>query len=460
MLSIATAPVDGRQRSLAIGVICALVGISCALLPFLSRALPVAPASLPFVLGVALSANVITAYVLFSQFITNRLLGTAFLGCAYLASGVGLSGYLLAFPDLFGARTSPQLSIWLWGVRHVEFPLLVIVAVALDRVRRPVPEAHSVRRWMTVLPLATALLALAPIVAVSVWNARLPQLILGWSDVGSPQTAVSELIVALNVAALILTIVWTRGRTVLHIWLIVALVASVLDVQIAAASSARFTVGWYLARGLVVCSAAAVLFAYLRQMHVLLAKLSDLSMVDGLTSLPNRRYFEMRLEGAIRTARRAKHPLALMLADVDRFKQYNDAFGHLAGDEALKGVAAQLRVCAVRPDDVVARWGGEEFAAVLPETDHEGAYLVAERMRSSIAALGVERRVPTPGAITISIGVTLLGDTDDRVETLMRRVDIALYVAKSRGRNTIAFELPWPDDDRAEPAVLPDGSLP
>jgi diguanylate cyclase (GGDEF)-like protein len=459
MLSIATAPVDARQRSLAIGVISALVGGSCALLPFAAWRLPAAPVTLPAVLGVALTANIITAYVLFSQFLTNRLLGTGFLACAYLAAGIGLCGTVASFPELFGGRTSSQLAIWIWIARNVEFPLLVIVAVALDRERRAVPDARSVRRWTVGLATAAVLLALVPIAAGAAWVAYFPHVVVGSRGVGSGQTLSGEVIVAINLVALVLTVLWTRGRTVLQTWLIVALVASVLDVQIAVSAAEPFTVGWYLARALVVCSATAVLFAYLQQMHVLVAKLSDLSMVDGLTALPNRRYFEMRLEGAIRNARRSKRPLALLLADVDRFKSFNDTFGHLAGDESLKAVAAQLRICALRPGDVVARWGGEEFVAVLPETDHEGAYLVAERMRASIAGLPLADR-SAAGAVTISIGVTLLGDADDRMQTMMQRVDIALYVAKSRGRNTIAFELPPPEEDRPQqPSALLDGNL-
>ncbi|HEY4441229.1 MAG TPA: sensor domain-containing diguanylate cyclase [Candidatus Elarobacter sp.] len=436
------------------GLICALAGGSCMFIPFLGERLPAYPSVLPAVLGVALVANLITGFVLFSQFMTNRLVGTGFLACAYLAVGLSLAGTIGTFPELFGGRTASQLAVWIWVVRNLEFPLLVIVAVAYDRDRRAIPDGAPVRRYTALFVLAAVAIIVLPMIAGSALAGRLPHVAVG-APAGLQQAALGEVVVAVNAAALLLTVVWTRGRTVLQMWLIVALVASVLDVQIAVAANVPFTAGWYLARALVVVSSTSVLFAYLQQMHVLVAKLSDLSMIDGLTALPNRRAFELRLEASFRTAKRANRPLALLLVDVDRFKQYNDSHGHLAGDEALKAVAAQLRVCALRPGDVVARWGGEEFVAVLPETDHEGAYLVAERMRASIAELAIGARRATAGSITVSIGVTLLGGGDDRVHTMMQRVDIALYVAKSRGRNTIAFELPDPEPDRlADPAIL------
>ena len=239
---------------------------------------------------------------------------------------------------------------------------------------------------------------------------------------------------------------WRLGG-LLHTWLIVALVAACLDVQMSLAGSARFTLGWYVSRFLVVCSSTAVLFACLRQMHVLFAKLSDLSMVDGLTELPNRRYFEMRLESEVRSAHREGRPLALLIADVDAFKQYNDNYGHLAGDEALRAVAKTLQLSAMRPGDVIGRWGGEEFVACLPETDRDGAYLVAERLRAAIQALAIlHRRTPVAGkVVTISVGIALLGARDDGIEPLIERADTALYRAKSGGRNTIAIELPPPE---------------
>jgi diguanylate cyclase (GGDEF)-like protein len=166
-------------------------------------------------------------------------------------------------------------------------------------------------------------------------------------------------------------------------------------------------------------------------------------MVDGLTALANRRYFELRLHEEIRAARRTGRPLAVVIADVDAFKQYNDTYGHVAGDEALRAVASALRVSAMRPGDVLARWGGEEFVAFLAETDREGAYQVAERLRAAVAALGIpHRRTPVgSGVVTISVGIATLGGAGDDPDALIDRADAALYRAKNAGRNTVAVEL-------------------
>ncbi len=246
---------------------------------------------------------------------------------------------------------------------------------------------------------------------------------------------------------------WTQARTVLHTWLIVALVAACLDVQLSLAGGTRYTVGWYAGRMLVLCSSAAVLYAYLRQMDALFGRLRDLSMVDGLTGLANRRYFESRLNDEMRAARRADRPLAVVIADVDAFKQYNDTYGHLAGDEALRSVASALRVAAMRAGDVVARWGGEEFVAFFAETDREGGYQVAERLRAAVAALGIpHRRSPVPaGVVTVSIGLATLAGRDD-VDALVARADSALYRAKHAGRNAVAVELA-PESDSLTPLL-------
>lgn len=443
MLSLATAPVDARQRVVATVVIAVLTAASFALFPFASRPLPAAVASVPFLLGIALAAHVVTAYLLLSQFLANRLLGTALLGGAYIAGGVLMLAYIVTFPSVLGVAFAPQISPWTWIAWHAIFPFAVAAALAVDRTQRYAADGAAAKRWLRIA-LAGGLLAGAlPALVIVARGEALRPIVSGNSYASPWGFGAGEILMLLNLLVLALAVIWTRGRTVLHTWLIVALVAACLDVQGSNAGGARFTVGWYLARMLVVCSAGAVLWAYLRQLHVMFAELSDLSMVDGLTTLPNRRHFETRLHEAIRAARRAGRPLALLMADVDAFKQYNDTYGHLAGDEALKRVASALRASTLRPGDLFARWGGEEFAALLPDTDAEGAYMVAERLRAAIAALAMPHRC-TPVAscvVTISVGIAILGGPGDDPDYLIARADSALYRAKSSGRNGVAIEL-------------------
>jgi len=443
MLSIATAPVEAHQRFVAIAVIFVLTAVTFALQPAAETALPAAVGAIPFLLGIAVASQLVTAYLLLSQFLASRLLGTAFMGAAYVVGGLSVLAYVVTFPGVFGSEFSPQVAPWLWVAWHVEFPVAVCVALWFGRTKRFADAPGAAARWMwAMLVLAVAFVAV-PAITVIVRTGDLPVMIRGLTFGQQLNGGIGELLVVLNLVALALAVVWTRGRTVLHTWLIVALVAACLDVQISVSGGARFTLGWYFGRVLVVCSSTAVLYAYLRQIDVLFAKLSDLSMVDGLTQLPNRRSFETRLSDAVRAAHRAGRPLAVLMADVDSFKQYNDTYGHLAGDEALKTVASTLRVSAMRPGDVVARWGGEEFVAFLAETDREGAYLVADRLRAAIAALAIPHcnTVVPARVVTISVGVATLGGRDDASEALIARADAALYRAKNAGRNTVAIEL-------------------
>jgi diguanylate cyclase (GGDEF)-like protein len=150
--------------------------------------------------------------------------------------------------------------------------------------------------------------------------------------------------------------------------------------------------------------------------------------IDALTGLGNRRAFEEVLAAEISRAQRFEHPLAIVLLDLDRFKQINDSFGHAAGDVMLRSVSHLLTSLA-RQGDTVARWGGEEFVAVLPETDLPGARRFAERLRRTIEAHPVEEM-----RTSASCGVaTLL--PDDTVESLLQAADQALYRAKANGRN-------------------------
>ncbi|HTW82503.1 MAG TPA: sensor domain-containing diguanylate cyclase [Candidatus Sulfotelmatobacter sp.] len=447
MLSIASEPVDGRQRVVAIAVIFGLAAISIVALPYAAVPAPRAPGLQPALLGIAFFGYFITGYLLLSQFQASRLVGTAILGCAYLGAGLIACSYVLTFPGLFPFTIQPGASYWLWAVWHVEFALAVLAALIADRAKWSVPDRATAARWT--LPMLLVTLAIvAFLVGIVVANAGpLSSNVQGEVYRTLARAAAGEVIVLTNVVVLALAVAWTQGRTVLQTWLIVALAAAVLDVQVTLTAGERYTVGWYLARLLVIVSSTAVLSAYLRQMHVLFAKLSDLSMVDGLTGLPNRRFFEERLDAAIRSAHRTHRPLALLLADVDGFKQFNDTYGHLAGDEALKAVASAMRAATLRPGDVVARWGGEEFVAVLPETDRDGACMVAERLRSSVESLLIaHRRAPTPhGVVTLCVGVAMLGESDAGVDALTARADAALYRAKRDGRNAVAVELA-PDD--------------
>lgn len=167
-------------------------------------------------------------------------------------------------------------------------------------------------------------------------------------------------------------------------------------------------------------------------------ELTRLSAVDGLTGIANRRQFDETLNREWRRCLRAREPLSLLMCDVDFFKQYNDSYGHQAGDECLRLVADTLRSKLRRPADIVARYGGEEFAAILPDTSLEGAMMIAEAMRDGVQSLGQPHDSTPAGVVTVSLGVAaLMPERAEGMPGLVSAADWALYEAKRRGRNNV-----------------------
>jgi diguanylate cyclase (GGDEF)-like protein len=185
-------------------------------------------------------------------------------------------------------------------------------------------------------------------------------------------------------------------------------------------------------------------------------ELAERADTDALTALYNARGFEARLAGEIARTLRYHTPLSLLLIDLDRLKAINDRHGHYAGQSALRQVAAAIRT-ELRASDVAARWGGDEFTVIAPNTSQGAAWVMAERIRHAIG----HDRVKWP--LTASIGITTLDGLDTEcdvdVETLMRSADAALYEAKHRGRNRVAMARPMTKQEAlradAKPSELP-----
>jgi diguanylate cyclase (GGDEF)-like protein len=190
------------------------------------------------------------------------------------------------------------------------------------------------------------------------------------------------------------------------------------------------------ALGLIVL--AVQLSAQLRRRMRAESELRLLARTDGLTGLANRRLLDETLEQEWRRARRTHRTLAILFIDVDRFKAFNDCYGHQAGDDALATVAHSIAMCLRRPADTAARYGGEEFLTVLPETSESDAALLAERIRAAVWDLAIEHAPSTFGRITVSVGIASSeGGEVEHVDQLIRMADEAVYEAKASGRNCI-----------------------
>lgn len=166
------------------------------------------------------------------------------------------------------------------------------------------------------------------------------------------------------------------------------------------------------------------------------ARLQRLSQLDGLTGLYNRRFFDQQLQGEWRRLRRIGASLTLLMLDIDHFKTFNDALGHLAGDDALRKVGAALQDCLQREGDVACRYGGEEFAIILANTGLEGGEHVAARVHELIAALHIAHPGSPLGRLTLSIGLAVAEPlSEEQAASLVAHSDQALYRAKHEGRN-------------------------
>lgn len=166
-------------------------------------------------------------------------------------------------------------------------------------------------------------------------------------------------------------------------------------------------------------------------------ELQRLTNVDGLTGLSNRRYFNEYIETEWRQATRTREPISLLMVDIDHFKQYNDTYGHLAGDEVLRTVAQTVMRSFRRPKDLAARFGGEEFVVILPQTAAADLQALAEMVVSAVEALNLPHSASSVGgAVTISAGgATANPRTGESFVTLIEAADKALYEAKRMGRN-------------------------
>lgn len=170
--------------------------------------------------------------------------------------------------------------------------------------------------------------------------------------------------------------------------------------------------------------------------------LEKLSTLDGLTGLFNRRFFDQVLENEWARSRRGNEPLSIILADIDCFKKYNDRYGHMEGDECLKRVARALAASPQRACDVVCRYGGEEFCAILPATRLEGALKLAEAMRAAVVALDIPHAEnANRGCVTVSMGVACAMPSQSITSAdILQLADAMLYRAKNQGRNMVLGE--------------------
>ncbi|WP_255367329.1 diguanylate cyclase [Dyella sp. OK004] len=173
--------------------------------------------------------------------------------------------------------------------------------------------------------------------------------------------------------------------------------------------------------------------------HLTLKRQADvlrcLAWIDGLTSIPNKRQFDERMQQELRRCQRESIHLAVAVIDIDYFKAFNDTYGHLSGDDCLKNVAQVIHRCMQRAGDIAARTGGEEFTCILPGLDPGGAREIAERIQQAVSALDISHAHGIGNKVTVSVGVgSVVPDLEVSAESLIEKADQMLYAAKHAGR--------------------------
>jgi diguanylate cyclase (GGDEF)-like protein len=445
----------------AAGILATLIFFVAA--PFASRPLTPIPAFIATYESALAICDLITAVLLFGQFTILRSKAMLVLAGSYLFTAMMTFMHLLSFPNLFSPTgllgAGPQTTAWLYMFWHGGFPLFILVYALLETEGRKGIGAdktsrlplHGVNR--AVLAGVTAILAVVCglTLLTTVNHNLLPVLVLNNRFVPLMKVIVAGL-GALSLLALVVLAQRRQPYRVLDLWLMVVLGSWFLEVVLSSIlSAARFDVGWYAGRIFGFLSASSLLIVFLIQnvaQYARLVQLSEklsaanksleqLSLHDALTELANRRFFDTYFADQITIANRHKRILAFVLYDIDCFKAYNDHYGHQAGDECLKQVAAALQSCCHRSADMVARYGGEEFAMILPDTELIGAVQVAEAAREAVARLRIPHAHSTGSAyVSISGGIVVsfqaIGMT---VQQLITAADQNLYQAKKLGRN-------------------------
>jgi diguanylate cyclase (GGDEF)-like protein len=382
-------------------------------------------------------------------------------GSAYAISGLLTVAYVAYFPKLFALPPIgpgyDQVSVWLWIGWHVAFAVMIGGYHLVDRslgVR--IAESRSIARVLWIVGLGSLLLVAAVIVAVIVFRGSLPVIVAGDGFTKLYARVVAPSIVLTNGVAIALILFLARRPSALQVWILVALATAALDGALNAFAFGRYTVSWYVGKLETLATATVVLAILLAEVSVLYRRLGDLATLDGLTGIANRQSFNGDVRWALQLRQRTRFDAVLLVVDIDHFKNYNDRYGHLAGDATLRLVAQAIRRTCARSSDIVARYGGEEFVAFLPGVSTDGGFAVAESVRAAVEALAIEHAASSAAdVVTVSVGGAYanFGDTLE-FEPFFALADGALYEAKAT-RNTVRFASSSEAEAVAAPVGVP-----
>lgn len=421
----------------------ALVLLALLVTPFAGIELGVSYPLFSMLVSATVTATAVTALLLLVQARAVGSVPAAVLGSGFAFAAATMVPYALLFPGVvpglgpaIGAGATAYQYLWMLSGTGLLAALLTYQWLRLAE--RSEPQAGG-RGRRAIAALIFGYVVLTP---AAIWLPGLPSTL----DRGTWSPAfvqfMAPVIVLLSVASILEAIRSRKRSNVLDMWVVMVPVGVLVETYMALTGHGQFTVGWYASRLVVLFAVIAVLTVLLIQAARLYSELIERAEVlegeahtDTLTGLPNRRRFDEEFTRAFGSAIRRSSPIGVALIDIDFFKDYNDAFGHQAGDEALRRIANAIAESVERSGDFAARYGGEEFVVILEDTTLAGAAGVAERIRNAVLDAGIA--APAGGLLSVSVGVAarLPGSTG---EALLRQADAALYDAKHNGRNRVS----------------------
>jgi diguanylate cyclase (GGDEF)-like protein len=470
---LSTVQASRLERWIALAFAVASILIFIAIAPIAKQPLPQAASFIPAYETALVLNDLITAALLLGQFSALKMRGLLLLACGYAFTAATTIAHLLSFPGLFtpaGLIGGPQTTAWLFMFWHAGFPIFVIAYARSGR-RTSLDSKMRVHSSMLRAVCLTFVGAMGLVILSTATGPLLPALMIGARYL-PPMPFVVASVWLLSLTALLMLLP-RRPHSVLDLWLIVVMCAWLFDIALSAGLNAgRFDLGFYAGRIYGLFAASFILLALLTRQGVLYAQLvmahelerrlatelQRVSATDALTGVANRRAFEEALDSEWRRTLRYKTPLCLLMIDVDYFKRFNDAYGHVVGDDCLRRVAEAVASKARRAGELAARYGGEEFAILLPNVELAEAQQLAEWVCDSVRVLQIPHtNSAAADHVTVSIGVASAtpamkfevrldrGSANDNrpplspppASLLVSNADRALYAAKAAGRNRV-----------------------
>lgn len=444
--SPATRIASADQRRRAIGLCLAIILITGVLMPIAGNLWPRIPAFLPMYQTAVALAYILSAYLIFGHFQATGSVALLYLSGSCLYTAGILIAQFLSIPGMFISQGAliggAQTTIWLWCFWHVG-PSLGMLLYAFSEWKRPGYVTPHPRRTAARLSFILCALFAASILATTIFQKMLPALDQNGDFHRITSTGLAPAIQFIILATLVILWRGTQFRTVLSMWIGVALVALLCDNFITMAGANRLSLGWYIGRLNALISAVVILSVYLGEINraylktvedakqlaasnALLTSKVDIARQDALTRLPGRELFMELSESARMRAPHQGWATATLFIDLDGFKQINDTMGHEQGDLVLIKAANALR-SVLRDSDIAGRIGGDEFVAYLVApvgSMAATATRVAARIVAAIGEIG--------DGVGCSVGLTL---SNVDLPTALHQADEAMYRAKQSGKN-------------------------